>query len=81
MLVPSEELTAQGSLFDYEYVISDEGNKPVATVSKKFFALTDTYGIDIHDDRYQYAVIACNLVISLVRAKQLKKEAAQKSME
>jgi uncharacterized protein YxjI len=75
------ELTAQGSLFDYEYEIADQGNIPVATVSKKFFALSDTYGIDIHDDRYQHAVIACNLVISLVRAKQLKKEAARKTME
>jgi uncharacterized protein YxjI len=81
LLAAGEELTAQGSLFDYEYEISDQRNKPIATVSKRFFALSDTYGIDIHDDRYQYAVVACNLVISLVRAKRLKNETAQNSME
>ena len=41
-----EDLKVKGDLLDHEYEIR-RGGDTVARVSKKWFALTDTYGIDI----------------------------------
>lgn len=41
-----EDLDVKGDLLDHEYEIR-RGGRTVARVSKKWFALTDTYGIDI----------------------------------
>jgi uncharacterized protein YxjI len=41
-----EDLGIKGDLLDHEYEIRRDG-RTVASVSKKWFALTDTYGIDI----------------------------------
>lgn len=38
------ELEAQGNVLKHEYQITS-GGKPVATISKKWFSLDDTYGI------------------------------------
>lgn len=47
-----EEMVARGDLLDHEYEI-EQGGSTVARVSKKWFTVRDTYGIDIapgHDD-------------------------------
>lgn len=41
-----EDLKVKGDLLDHEYQIRRDG-RTVASVSKKWFTLTDTYGIDI----------------------------------
>ena len=41
-----EDLGVKGDLLDHEYEMRRDG-RTVARVSKKWFALTDTYGIDI----------------------------------
>ena len=41
-----DELRIDGSILDHEYSIARGGNA-VAQVSKRWFTLTDTYGIDI----------------------------------
>jgi uncharacterized protein YxjI len=41
-----EDLKVKGDLLDHEYEIR-RGGRTVARVSKKWFTLTDTYGIDI----------------------------------
>ena len=41
-----EDLRLDGSIFDHEYTIT-RGDAVVAQVSKRWFTLTDTYGIDI----------------------------------
>lgn len=41
-----EDLEVRGDLLDHEYEIR-RGGRTVARVSKQWFALTDTYGIDI----------------------------------
>jgi len=40
------ELSAHGNLGDHEYEIEQDGNT-VATVSKKWFRVRDTYGVEI----------------------------------
>jgi uncharacterized protein YxjI len=53
-----EELKAKGDFLDHEYEIR-RGGDAIARVSKHWFALTDTYGIEVapgHDDALILAV-------------------------
>jgi uncharacterized protein YxjI len=55
------ELEAKGNVVDHEYRIERDGNK-VAQVSKRWFRVRDTYGIEIapgEDDALILAVAAC----------------------
>ena len=45
-----DELTVKGKLGDHEYTIKGEHGK-VAEISKKWFRVRDTYGIDIEPDQ------------------------------
>jgi uncharacterized protein YxjI len=58
------DLEASGSLFDYEYQFCRNG-RSVATVSKKYFSWTDTYGVDIADDEDDVLILASTVVIDL----------------
>ena len=52
------DMTAQGNILDHEYEIRQDG-ETVARVSKHWFTIRDTYGIDIapgHDDGLILAV-------------------------
>jgi uncharacterized protein YxjI len=42
------ELEAKGNILDHEYTISRD-DAPVAQISKRWFTIRDTYGIDITD--------------------------------
>lgn len=56
-----EELSAKGNIVDHEYTIERDGNK-VAEVSKRWFRIRETYGIEIapdEDDALILAVAAC----------------------
>ncbi len=44
----AEELIAKGSILDHEYTIR-RGDDDVAQVSKRWFTIRDTYGVDIVD--------------------------------
>jgi uncharacterized protein YxjI len=55
------ELNAKGNVVDHEYEIERNGNR-VAQVSKRWFRVRDTYGIEIapgEDDALILAVAAC----------------------
>ncbi|HEY2140477.1 MAG TPA: LURP-one-related family protein [Solirubrobacteraceae bacterium] len=55
------ELNAKGNVVDHEYEIERDGSK-VAQVSKRWFRVRDTYGIEIapgEDDALILAVTAC----------------------
>lgn len=55
------ELSAKGNILDHEYEIERDGNK-VAQVSKRWFRIRETYGIQIaqgQDDALILAVTAC----------------------
>ena len=56
-----EDLEAKGNVVDHEYEIKRDGEK-VAEVSKRWFRMRDTYGIeiaDVQDDALILAVTVC----------------------
>jgi uncharacterized protein YxjI len=55
------ELRARGNFVDHEYEIDREG-RPVANVSKRWFRVRDTYGVEIQpgeDDALVLAIAVC----------------------
>ena len=55
------DLTAHGNLVDHEYTIESDGDE-VASVSKKWFRVRDTYGVEIkpgQDDALILAITVC----------------------
>jgi uncharacterized protein YxjI len=57
---------AEGDFLEHEYTFTRVGvNGPVAHVSKRFFAWTDTYGIDIADGEDDVTLLASAIVIDL----------------
>jgi uncharacterized protein YxjI len=55
------DMSAHGNLVDHEYQIKRDGEK-VAEVSRKWFRVRDTYGVDIEpgqDDALILAITVC----------------------
>ncbi len=57
-----DDLEAEGSLLDREYEFTRHG-KRVAEVSKRWFGIGDTYGIDIADGEDEVLLLASAVVI------------------
>jgi len=55
----------RGDFFDHEYTFQRSGRE-VATVSKRFFSWSDTYGIDIVDGEDDVTILATAVVVDLV---------------
>ena len=56
-------LTAQGDLLDHEFTIAWENDVPFAEVSKRWFAVRDTYGVSVEPD--QDAVLALAIAVCI----------------
>ncbi len=57
-----QDMTVQGNLLDHEYEITQDGRQPVATISKRWFRVRDTYGVEVapgHDDALILAITVC----------------------
>ena len=59
------DLNVQGNILDHEYSIK-QGLKKVAEVSKKWFRVTDTYGVDVEDDQNHILILALAVVIDIM---------------
>lgn len=59
-----DDLEAVGDFMDKEYVFS-RGDNPVASVSKRWFSFTDTYGVEIADGEDDILILASTAVIDL----------------
>jgi uncharacterized protein YxjI len=59
------DLAVQGNLFDHEYAIK-QGWKKVAKVSKKWFRLTDTYGVEIKPGQNDILILAVAVAIDMM---------------
>jgi uncharacterized protein YxjI len=59
------DLDVQGNIFDLEYKIK-QGRKKVAEVSKKWFRLTDTYGVEIDDGQNDILILAIAVAIDMM---------------
>ncbi|MGC9348852.1 MAG: LURP-one-related/scramblase family protein, partial [Anaerolineae bacterium] len=60
-----KDLTAKGNFLDYEYRFLRD-DEEVAEVSKRWFALTDIYGVEIDDDVDDLLILASTVVIDMV---------------
>ncbi len=60
-----DDLEAQGDFLDMEYTFR-RGAQPVAEVSKRWFAWSDTYGVDICDGEDDVLILASTVVIDMV---------------
>jgi uncharacterized protein YxjI len=58
-----DDLEAAGDFLDHEYEFRTESGRAVATVSKRWFALTDTYGVDIAPGQDEVTILAAAIVI------------------
>lgn len=59
------DLEAQGSFTDMEYTFT-RGGQPMAQVSKQWFSLSDTYGVEIADGENDVLILAATVVIDMV---------------
>jgi len=59
------DLDVQGDILDHEYSIKQGWNK-VAEVSKKWFRLTDTYGVEIDPGQNDILILAIAVAIDMM---------------
>jgi uncharacterized protein YxjI len=59
------EWTIQGNFTDYEYTFSRD-EQTIAQASKQWFAMTDTYGVDIADGEDDVLILACVVAVDLI---------------
>ena len=68
-----DSLTAEGSFTDHEYVFTRAG-RPVATVSKQWFTIMDTYGVEIPAGEDDVLLLACTVVVDMVTEKHRRRD-------
>src|SRR5215469_6304082 len=61
-----DDYEAQGDFMDMEYTFSRQNEGEVAEVSKRWFARSDTYGVDIPDGEDDVLILASTVVIDMV---------------
>jgi uncharacterized protein YxjI len=61
----AQNMEAQGNILDHEYEIH-EGRNKVAEVSKKWFRVADTYGVDIAPGADDVLILAITVVIDMM---------------
>jgi uncharacterized protein YxjI len=60
-----EDLVVQGNILDLEYDIK-QGRKKVAEVSKKWFSITDTYGVEVGEGQNDILILAIAVAIDMM---------------
>ena len=59
------DLDVQGNVLDHEYTFTD-GRAPVATVSKKWFRVADSYGVEVAADQDPVVVLAATVALDMM---------------
>ena len=57
-----DDLKVHGNIVDHEYEIERDGDK-VAEVSKKWFRVRDTYGVEIYDPTITPLILAITVAV------------------
>jgi uncharacterized protein YxjI len=60
-----KDLLVEGDFLSHQYVFADDKG-PVAEVSKKWFTLADTYGVQISPSQDDVLILASTVVIDMV---------------
>ncbi len=63
-----DDLEIQGNIFEHDYTVKRQG-QTIATVSKQWISLTDTFGVDIAQGQDDVLILCCVLVLDLVEDK------------
>ena len=61
-LSDGRELTAKGNIVDHEYTIERDGHK-IAAISKRWFRIPDTYGIEVAPGENDAVILAAAVCI------------------
>jgi uncharacterized protein YxjI len=59
------DLDVQGNILDHEYTIQD-GRHKVAEVSKKWFRVADTYGVEIEPGQNDVVILAATAAVDMM---------------
>jgi uncharacterized protein YxjI len=59
------DLDVQGNILDHEYKI-EEGRNKIAEVSKKWFRVRDTYGVEIEPGQNDVLILAATVAIDMM---------------
>lgn len=70
-----DDLELSGDLLDHEFTVERDGRQ-VAKVSKRWFSLRDTYGVDVAEGQDDLLVLASVLAVDLALAKEQEKDKA-----
>jgi uncharacterized protein YxjI len=57
-----EDLKVHGKITDHEYKIDRDGDK-IAEISKKWFKIRDTYGVEVEQDKDSVLVLAVTVAV------------------
>lgn len=71
------DLDVQGDILDHEYTIK-QGRDKVAEISKKWFRLTDTYGVEIDPGQNDILILAVAIAIDMMAHPDKRKEKDKK---
>jgi len=72
------DLDVQGNILDHEYSVK-QGRDKVAEISKKWFRLTDTYGVEIDPGQNDILILAVAIAIDTMAHPDEKKEKDKKN--
>lgn len=64
-----DDLTMKGNLFDHEFTV-ERGGRQVAQISKRWFSLRDTYGVQIAEGEEHLLILASVLAMDLALARE-----------
>jgi uncharacterized protein YxjI len=59
------DLDVQGNILDHEYTIQ-EGRRKIAEISKKWFRVRDTYGVEIAPDQEDALILAVTVALDIM---------------
>jgi uncharacterized protein YxjI len=68
-----DDLEAAGDFMDHEYTFERHG-QDVASISKRWFSWTDTYGVDINSGENDLLILASAIVIDMVCHQESKRD-------
>lgn len=64
-----DDLEMRGNLVDHEFAIQ-RGGRTVATVSKRWFSMRDTYAVDVAEGEDHLLILACVLALDLAEDRE-----------
>ncbi len=68
-----DDLEAVGDFMDHEYTFERHGHD-VASISKRWFSWTDTYGVDIKSGENDVLILASAVIIDMVCHQESKRD-------